>query len=64
MLGLGIFKSVSFWMECSCMAPRTPAVIVITGLVFQPCCGWLGLVGRIWRVFVRWLDRGICHGSM
>ena len=36
MLGLGIFRSVSFWMECSCMAPRTPAVIVMTGLVFQP----------------------------
>jgi hypothetical protein len=36
MLDLGIFKSVSLWMECSCMAPRTPAVIVITGLVFQP----------------------------
>jgi hypothetical protein len=28
-LGLEIFKSVSFWMECSCMAPRT-------GLVLHP----------------------------
>jgi len=35
-LDLGIFKSISFWMECSCMAPRTPAVMVIMGLVFQP----------------------------
>jgi hypothetical protein len=36
MLDLGSFRSVNFWMECSCMSPRTPAVIVITGLVFQP----------------------------
>jgi hypothetical protein len=36
MLDLGIFKSVSFWMECSCMAPRTPAVIVMMGLILHP----------------------------
>jgi hypothetical protein len=35
MLDLGIFRSVSFLMECSCMAPRKPAIIVIIGLVFQ-----------------------------
>jgi len=36
MLDLGGFKSISFWMECSCMALRTHAVMVIMGLVFQP----------------------------
>ena len=36
MLVWGIFKSFNFWMECSCMAPRTPAVIVMMGLVFHP----------------------------
>ena len=42
MLVLGIFKSFNFWMECSCMAPRTPAVIVMMGLVFHPllCMAW------------------------
>jgi hypothetical protein len=32
----GILILVSFSMECSCMAPLTPAVIVMRGLVFQP----------------------------
>ena len=36
MFDFGIFNYVSFWMECSCMAPLTPPVIVIMGLVFQP----------------------------
>ena len=33
---LGIFRSVSCLMACSWMAPHTPAVIVMTGLVCQP----------------------------
>ena len=36
MLGLGIFNWVSLSMECSCMAPLTPAVIVMMGLACQP----------------------------
>jgi hypothetical protein len=28
MFDFGLFSFVSFLMECSCMAPRTPAVIV------------------------------------
>ena len=36
MLCFGIFSLVSFSMECSWMAPLTPAVIVISGLTFQP----------------------------
>ena len=64
MLSVWIFKSFSFLMECSCMAPRTPAVIVITGgWFFNLCCGWHGIVGRVWLVFVRWLVRGIGRGS-
>ena len=36
MLGFGILRLVSVLIECSCIAPRTPAVIVMRGLVFQP----------------------------
>ena len=36
MLAFGIFCSVNLSMECSCMAPLTPAVIVMRGLVFHP----------------------------
>ena len=36
MLVLGIFRLVSFSIECSCIAPRTPAVMVMRGLVFHP----------------------------
>ena len=38
----GIFRLVSFLMECSCMAPLTPATMVIMGvdsLVAQ--VGWV-----------------------
>ena len=35
-LCFGIFSLVSFSMECSWMAPLTPAVMVISGLTFQP----------------------------
>jgi hypothetical protein len=36
MLDFGMFSLVRFSMECSCMAPLTPAVMVMRGLVFQP----------------------------
>jgi uncharacterized SAM-binding protein YcdF (DUF218 family) len=36
MLCFGIFSLVSFSMECSWIAPLTPAVMVISGLTFQP----------------------------
>ena len=36
MFDLGIFNSVSFSMECSWMAPLTPAVMVMIGLVLHP----------------------------
>ena len=36
MLDLGIFSLVNFLMECSCMAPLTPAVMVMMGLVCHP----------------------------
>ena len=36
MMGFGIFRLVSLFMECSCIAPLTPAVMVMTGLVFHP----------------------------
>ena len=36
MLVLGVFSLVSLSIECSCMAPLTPAVVVMRGLVFHP----------------------------
>lgn len=34
MLGYGILRLASLVMECSCVAPLSPAVIVMRGLVF------------------------------
>ena len=36
MLVFGILRLASFSMDCSCIAPLTPAVIMIRGFVFQP----------------------------
>ena len=36
MLAFGIFNLFKCSMECSCIAPLTPAVMVIRGLVFHP----------------------------
>ena len=36
MVIFGIFRCVSFLMECSCMAPLTPTMMVISGLVCHP----------------------------
>ena len=35
-LDFGMSSSSSCLMDCSCMAPRTPAVIVMSGFVFHP----------------------------
>ena len=35
-LGFGSLILSSRSIECSCMAPHTPAVIVMRGLIFQP----------------------------
>ena len=35
MLVLGIFSLLSLFVECSCMGPLTPAVMVMRGLVFH-----------------------------
>ena len=35
-LALGIFRLVILSMECSCIAPLTPVVMVMRRLVFQP----------------------------
>jgi hypothetical protein len=36
MLVFGILRSAYFSMDCSCIAPLTPALIVIRGFIFQP----------------------------
>ena len=43
MLVFGMFSFVRLAMECSCMAPLTPAVMVMRGLVFQPLF-WMVLI--------------------
>ena len=35
-LDFGILRSSNFLMDCSCIAPLTPAVMVIRGFVFHP----------------------------
>jgi hypothetical protein len=35
-IDFGILRLVSFLMECSCMAPLTPAVMVMRGFTFHP----------------------------
>ena len=56
MLDFGIdFDFVSFSMECSCMAPLTPAVMIMMGLVANHYFGWCYLVSHIWCVFMWWL---------
>ena len=63
-LVLGILSLVSFSIECSCMAPRTPVVIVMRGLVFHPLCWMASINGSYWYVYVWWLILGICHDIM
>ena len=36
MVCFGISRLSSLLMECSCMAPQTPAMIVMRGFVFHP----------------------------
>ena len=36
MLGFGSLRLINLLIECSCIAPHTPVVIVMRGLVFQP----------------------------
>ena len=36
MLVFGMLRSSNFLMDCSCMAPLTPDVMVIRGFVFHP----------------------------
>ena len=36
MLVFGILRLASFSMDCSCIAPLTPVVIVTKGIVFHP----------------------------
>jgi hypothetical protein len=36
MVDFGILRLMSLLMKCSCMAPLTPAVMVMRGLVFHP----------------------------
>ena len=64
MLDFEIFSFVSLSMECSCMTPLTPAVMVMRGLVLHPLFCIVLLMGHMWCVFVRWLVHEIHHGSM
>ena len=36
MLVFGMLRSSNFLMDCSCMAPLTPDVMVMRGFVFHP----------------------------
>ena len=36
MLCFGILRLITLLIDCSCIAPRTPVVIVMRGFVFHP----------------------------
>ena len=45
MLDFGILRLASLLMGCSCIAPLTPVVIVMRGLVFHPLFSMLLISG-------------------
>ena len=45
MLDFGIFRIVTLSMKCSWMAPLTPVVMVMRGLVFHPLFRMLSFSG-------------------
>ena len=47
MLVFGILRLDSLLMECLCMAPRTPAIIVIRGFVCHPRFHTLSIKGSL-----------------
>ena len=53
MLVFGILRLVSLLIECSCIAPRTPAVIGMRGKFSIPHFVGFGLMGHIWYVRLR-----------
>jgi hypothetical protein len=44
-LFFGMFRLFNFIIECSCMAPLTPTVILISGLTFPPLCFRVSISG-------------------
>lgn len=42
---VGMFGLFNFIIECSCMAPLTPTVIIISGLTFPPLCFRMSISG-------------------
>ena len=64
MVDYEILRLMSFLMKCSCMAPLTPDVMVMRGLVFHPLFCMALIRGSIWYVCVRGLGPGICRGNI
>ena len=63
MVGFGSFKLTSLLIECSCMAPLTPIVMVMRGLIFHPLFYKILIRGsyllclyvrRIWSGYLLW----------
>ena len=54
---------VSCSIEFSCMAPLTPAVMVMRGLVFHPLFCIVVISGS-YLLYLCVFVRGICHDSM
>jgi hypothetical protein len=44
-LFFGMFKLFNFIIECSCMDPLTPTIIIISGLTFPPLCFRMSISG-------------------
>jgi hypothetical protein len=45
MLAFGILRLASLLMDCSCIAPLTPPMIVMRGFVFHPLF-WMVLINK------------------
>lgn len=60
MLDFRILRLVSLSMDCSCMAPQTPVVIVIKEFVFQPWVCMLLISGS----YVVCLCMSACSGNL
>ena len=62
MLDFGIFSLVNLSMECSCMAPLTPVVMIMMGLVFHPLLSRV-LINAYGSYFMCFRVRA-CYGNM
>lgn len=60
----GMRNLLNFLMGCSCMAPLTLALMVMSRFTFQPLFWSIATSGSYCCVCVQRPAHGICHGNM